>query len=308
MRTNVILATVAILTLSAPGAVWADLGGGGSSLGNNLTPSQSTPRYDAAKEYQNGVTALNAGDFKTADTSFNHVLSVAPRNLGPLLGSGMAKTGLKDFKGASNAYKKALSVDGNNVMALRGYALSLVSLGDTDGVGKQLDALKKRAAACAGTCADAADIQAAIAAIESATNTPGKQSSIAPPGLLLGDAKSGDRAYLDAVGLINQHRYVAAIASLKVAEGVFGPHPDVLTYIGFSYRKLGRYDTAESYYRQALALAPNHRGATEYYGELKVERGDVAGARKMLAKLDSLCSFGCVEAEDLRRWIAQGHG
>ena len=308
MRTNIILATVATLALSASGPVWANGDGGGGSYGTNDLPSVSAPRYDAAKEYQKGLDALKAGDYKTADSSFNHVLEVAPKNLGGLLGSGLAKTGLQDFKGASTAYKGALGVDGNNILALRGYALSLVSLGDADGAGKQLDVLKKRAAACADTCADAAALKAAIAAVESATNTPGKQSSIAPPNLLLGDAKSGDRAYLDAVGLINQHRYAAAITSLKVAEGVFGPHPDVLTYIGFSYRKLGRYDTAESYYRQALAIAPDHRGATEYYGELKVERGDLPGARKMLAKLDSLCSFGCVEAEDLRRWIAQGHG
>ena len=183
-----------------------------------------------------------------------------------------------------------------------------MNLGDTDGAAKQLDVLKKRAATCADTCADAAELKAAVAAVEAVTKAPDKQSSIAPPSLLLADAQSGDRAYLDAVGLINQHHYAAAIKSLKVAESAFGPHPDVLTYIGFSYRKLGRYDTAESYYRQALAIAPDHRGATEYYGELKVERGDLAGARKMLAKLDSLCSFGCVEAEDLRRWIAQGHG
>ena len=92
------------------------------------------------------------------------------------------------------------------------------------------------------------------------------------------------------------------------AEKALGPHPDVLTYMGYTYRKLGQLDTAESYYKQALAIAPNHIGATEYYGELKVERGDIKGARQMLAKLDSICSFGCVEAEDLRRWIVQGHG
>jgi hypothetical protein len=37
-----------------------------------------------------------------------------------------------------------------------------------------------------------------------------------------------------------------------------------------------------------------------------IERGDIAGAKRMLAKLDSICTFGCAEAEDLRRWIANG--
>jgi hypothetical protein len=38
-----------------------------------------------------------------------------------------------------------------------------------------------------------------------------------------------------------------------------------------------------------------------------VERGDIKGAKVMLAKLDDLCSFGCVDAEVLRQWIAKGH-
>ena len=67
---------------------------------------------------------------------------------------------------------------------------------------------------------------------------------------------------------------------------MFGPHPDILTYEGYTWRKKGDYARAETYYRQALAIAPNHVGATEYYGELKVARGDIAGARVMLAKLD----------------------
>jgi Flp pilus assembly protein TadD len=94
--------------------------------------------------------------------------------------------------------------------------------------------------------------------------------------------------------------------ALKAAQQVFGPHPDVLTYTGYTYRKLHQYDKAEAYYRQALAIAPNHVGATEYYGELMVVRGDMAGARRMLAKLETVCTFGCVETEDLRRWIDKG--
>ena len=58
--------------------------------------------------------------------------------------------------------------------------------------------------------------------------------------------------------------------------------------------------------RAALAVAPEHKGATEYYGELMVERGNIAGARAMLARLDSLCTFGCAEADELRRWIEAG--
>jgi hypothetical protein len=34
-----------------------------------------------------------------------------------------------------------------------------------------------------------------------------------------------------------------------------------------------------------------------------VERGDLAGAQRMLAKLERVCRFGCAEADELRRWI-----
>ena len=80
----------------------------------------------------------------------------------------------------------------------------------------------------------------------------------------------------------------------------------MLTYLGFTHRKLGEFDRAEDYYRQALGVAPDHRGALEYYGELKVERGDLAGARANLARLEAICRFGCYEAEELRRWIVAG--
>ena len=108
------------------------------------------------------------------------------------------------------------------------------------------------------------------------------------------------------MGLINEKRYDEALASLDSARAAFGPHPDVLTYQGYSWRKMCDHARAESYYQQALAIAPDHRGATEYYGELKVERGDVAGAKQMLARLDASCTYGCAEAEELRRWIDAG--
>ena len=125
--------------------------------------------------------------------------------------------------------------------------------------------------------------------------------------MLFSGPAAGDAAYVQAVSLINAKRYDEALTSLAKVREAFGPHPDILTYQGYTWRKKGEFDRAEGYYRQALAIAPDHRGATEYYGELKVERGDLAGARQMLAKLDRICSYGCAEAEELRRWIDAGH-
>jgi tetratricopeptide (TPR) repeat protein len=271
-------------------------------------PSATGPSFNPAAEYKKGLDALDANDFKTAAKSFDKVVAAAPKNVQSLVADGFAHAGMQDYSGARDVYKKALSIDANHIMARRGLALALVSLGDKDGAAKELDTLKSRVAACNGTCSDAANLSAAVTAVESAMGgAGGKQSSNAPASLLFASAGSGDAAYVSAISYVNEHDYAKALTSLERAERAFGPHPDVLTYIGYTYRKMGRYDMAERYYREALAIAPDHRGATEYYGELKVERGDIKGAKLMLAKLDTLCSFGCVDAEVLRQWIVKGH-
>ncbi|HEU5482798.1 MAG TPA: tetratricopeptide repeat protein, partial [Sphingomicrobium sp.] len=160
--------------------------------------------------------------------------------------------------------------------------------------------------ACAGTCKDAQAIKDAVTAVQAALAAPPQARLQTQPPLLFASARAGDSAYLEAVGLINEGRYEQAIASLERARASFGGHPDILTYLGFANRKLHRFGVAESYYRAALAVAPEHKGATEYYGELMVERGNMAGARAMLARLNSLCTFGCAEADELRRWIEAG--
>jgi Flp pilus assembly protein TadD len=147
-----------------------------------------------------------------------------------------------------------------------------------------------------------------VAAVEQALGVvaPSAETKPMPDGIRSASIDGGDLAYTRAVSLINEHRFTEALAALDQAEIAFGPHPDVLTYKGYVWRKLGSLDVAEGFYRAALAEAPRHRGATEYYGELKVIRGDMAGARVMLARLEDQCAFGCVEAEDLRRWIDHG--
>jgi tetratricopeptide (TPR) repeat protein len=110
-------------------------------------------------------------------------------------------------------------------------------------------------------------------------------------------------AYAEAVGLINQERYVDAFAALERTQAAVGPHADVLNYMGFASRKLGRLDAALGYYREALRLDPNHLGATEYLGELYIQMGELDRARTQLARLDQLCAYGCAQREELARWI-----
>ena len=324
-------ATILLLTpLSA-----AASGGGGMGGGMPMMPSVSAPTYDPAAEYQKGLAALKDGKFKDAERAFGNSLSADPKNADTLFMLGMARAGHGDEKGAVKAYDKSLSIDPQQVPARREYAVALAKLGQTDKAQAQLAMLQQKAASCAGSCPQAAELTAAVTAAQAAMTPASAASSSVPaaatapqsatPGapapsagtppnptppktlsLLLTDPASGDGSYVDAVRLINLHRYHDALASLAKARAAFGPHPDVLTYTGYAWRKLGDYARAEAYYREALAIAPTHVGATEYYGELMVERGDVAGARRMLARIEAVCTFGCVESEDLRRWIEHG--
>ena len=305
MPSSIRLATAGVMmslfAVAAPLVAAGGGGGGGSSM-----PSESAPQYDPVAEYQKGVAALQASKFGDARRAFDRVLAVAPKDANSAYMAGLASDGLAKPKDARKYYEKALRSDKAHVEARHALAIALVKLGEPAKAQTELDALKTAAATCAGTCASAAKLDAAVRAVSAAI--AGQQAATPPvPPQKVGAAGTvGDLLYVEAVALINLRRYDAALASLYRAGEAFGPHPDVLTYLGFTHRKLGRPDRAEDYYRQALAVAPDHRGALEYYGELKVERGDLAGARANLARLEKICRFGCYEAEELRRWIVTG--
>ncbi len=293
------------LLLAAPAI--GSAGGGGSGGGGGEMPSASAPSYDPAAEYRKGIEALQASKYKDALSAFKNVLAVAPKDANTNYLAGLSAVGLSDWKKASGYLEKAVKADPNLIGAHRQLGVVRAKMGDVPAATAELDVLKGKAAACADTCPQAAELKSAVAEVEAAIAAgAATKVGVELPRVFLRAAGDGDRAYLAAVSLINERRYDAAIASLQDARMVFGAHPDILTYLGFANRKMGRFDVAETYYRQALAISPAHRGALEYYGELKVERGDMAGARANLAALDRTCSFGCYQAEELRRWINLG--
>ena len=304
MRSQFRLATSMMAIIALALTVDAFASGGGS--GAPSVPSVSAPRYDPAVEFKNGLDAMKASRFKDAQRAFDRVLAVDARHVQANFLAGFSRASQGNDKAAKRYYEKAIKYDQDFILARRELALSHLRLSDRERAAAILADLKQLATTCADACAQAADLKATISALEAALASP------APPpaadgkstGQFVPSPKLGDLAYLQAVALINEHRYDDAIAQLGKASLVFGPHPDILTYLGFANRKLGRLDVAEAYYRQALASAPRHLGATEYYGELMVERGDLAGARRMLAKLEGYCDFGCAEADELRQWIA----
>jgi tetratricopeptide (TPR) repeat protein len=317
-RNLMLAAAASVLALASGSAIAAGGGGmGGGDMGGGDMPSASGPQYDPVQEYQRGVEAMQASRYRDAARFFQHVVDAAPREANGWFMLGRAKAGVPDLRGARRAYERSIRLDATPIGPHRELGVTAAQMSDANAANAELTLLRTRATACNSACPEAADLTAAIAAIEAAlapvapasagTPAPAPGAMLArPERLIFASAAQGDASYSRAVSLINERRWNDALAALDQAEAAFGPHPDVLTYRGSVWRHLGDNARAERYYRQALAIAPNHIGATEYYGELKVTEGDMTGARQMLARLDTLCAFGCVEAETLRRWIDRG--
>jgi Flp pilus assembly protein TadD len=305
-----VLLAGAVLALGSTAALASGGGGGGGGGGGSVSaPSESAPQYDPAAEYAKAIAAIKARQYKDAARAAQHVTDAVPKSPDAWKLLGAAKAGDNDWKASRRAYERVVKLAPDDASAHAGLGVALANLKDPK-VQSEVDWLKSKLQACGDSCPDSANLKALTGAVEGAVAggaAAPKPSAALSGHMLFGGPKAGDAAYVQAVSLINDKRYDEALKSLADAQAVFGPHPDILTYEGYTWRKKGDYARAEQYYRQALAIAPDHMGATEYYGELKVERGDLPGARKMLAKLDKICTFGCADEEELRRWIELGH-
>ncbi len=293
-------AAAALIAFSPVFAAGGGGGGGGSSL-----PSDSAPQYDPAADYQKGADAFRAGNYADAAKAFKKVTSALPKNASAQYLLGASHMALGDFKKAKGPFEAAVKNDAKMIDARRDLGITYAKLGNAEKAAAQMTALKAMQATCAGTCAEAAKYADAVTKLEAAMAGGAQAAAPVAPTIRLAQASAADVTYVAAVSLINEKRYTQAINMLEDALWTTGPNPDVLTYLGFANRKLRNFDTAERYYNEALAIAPRHRGALEYYGELKLERGDVRGATAHLVKLEKICGFGCSEADELRRWIAE---
>lgn len=102
---------------------------------------------------------------------------------------------------------------------------------------------------------------------------------------------------------VEARQWAAALAELRRINDTGSA--DWNNLMGYCLRKSPSpdLDAAERHYNEALRIAPQHRGALEYSGELYLMKGDLASAEKRLAALDKECLFGCEEYTDLKEAI-----
>lgn len=300
MKRALLVAVAAIAFSGDPAMAGGSGGGSGSS-----SPSSSGPSYDPVEEYQSGVEALQAGEYKKAERAFKRVSKVAKKDANTRYMLGLAHLGQEEWKSAAKSFERAVRYDAELYQAHAKLGATYVQMEKLDKADGVLADLQSASDTCASACAEADKIAAAIAEIEAAKSMSSSiETSSISPIIQQASLETGDVLYSEALRLINLGEYDAAISELRTAGSILGPHPDVLTYIGFANRKKGERETALSYYTAALSIAPDHLSANEYLGEYYVEMGDLDRAQAQLDKLNALCPFGCEQTEELAKWIA----
>ena len=129
-------------------------------------------------------------------------------------------------------------------------------------------------------------------------------SMIGPSQAAYSEPTESDPAWLtEARVSIKSEKYDQAVKQLQAANETSSA--DWNNLLGYSLRKKQPPDLlgAEKYYQAALKINPRHRGALEYYGELKLMNNDLPGAEALLVRLDKVCTFGCEEYSDLKAAI-----
>ena len=102
---------------------------------------------------------------------------------------------------------------------------------------------------------------------------------------------------------LNKKDYKNSYELAKNATVNYPDNADAWNYLGFSSRKLGKYDESEVAYKRALSIDPKHVGALEYYGELHLTLKRPEKAKLLLAELKTLCTMNCKEMKQLEKAI-----
>ena len=117
-------------------------------------------------------------------------------------------------------------------------------------------------------------------------------------------ATPADPNFAQAKAMIEAKNYANAIPLLQQVVQRDPRNADAYNLLGYATRASGNPRGSLQYYQQALAIDARHLGAHEYLGEAYLMLDQPAEADKMLARLDSLCVFGCTEYRMLKAAVA----
>jgi Flp pilus assembly protein TadD len=126
----------------------------------------------------------------------------------------------------------------------------------------------------------------------------GADSSLSVP------SKPVDPNFTRAKAMIEGRDYQGSLPLLQQVVAKDPRNADAYNLMGYATRKAGNPNGSLQYYQQALAIDPRHIGAHEYIGEAYLMLDRPADAEQHLARLDSLCVFGCSEYRMLKAAVA----
>jgi tetratricopeptide (TPR) repeat protein len=119
------------------------------------------------------------------------------------------------------------------------------------------------------------------------------------------------KSSLDDAGLYRAVRELAYAGRFLDAQGVLAAMSDqnddrVLTYKGFTERKLGNVDVAMGFYQKALKQNPDNILARSYMGQGLLEKGDKIGAVTQLREIQTRGGAGTWAEQSLSKAITSG--
>jgi len=94
--------------------------------------------------------------------------------------------------------------------------------------------------------------------------------------------------------------YLKAYDKFEKAYAKDKKNADILNYLGYTLRKTGDFEKAETYYLKGLELDAKHLGINEYLGELYVQTNRIELARE---RLEVLKGCKCEEYGELKELI-----
>ena len=94
--------------------------------------------------------------------------------------------------------------------------------------------------------------------------------------------------------------YLKAYIKFEKAYAKDKKNADILNYLGYTLRKTGDFEKAETYYLKGLELDAKHLVINEYLGELYVQTGRIELAKN---RLEVLKGCKCEEYEELKELI-----